>query len=351
MDNATSHTHRYITIPNRFIQQGGELGGVEVFRLYATVLLNKNWRNDFAITPKGLLQLLGRSHKYLDQQLREQLGTLADNGYIEVDGDINTVGLNDIMQIRVLHVGGGFTKILCVNEEIFSISSTVSVNLLFYVYACLSMVANQNLGYFCFPSAKIKSYLGQKSDRTIREALDTLDKSGYITMKRGRYDPALNRWTPNRYRVHNHGDLLYNIKLGLVTMPDEERITEEQSDEMDKRIFQVLGSPVEYSPCLFKGEAARMFIEYCRALNDKLILTIERISDMYPILEEYSGMLDFPGGMFILHLTEMTEGIEKILIAFLGNTVLPVILAFSEGYISTSLKMKLKTVYGFQSIK
>jgi DNA-binding Lrp family transcriptional regulator len=344
VDNATSHIQRYITIPNILIKNIGSLGGVDAFRFYATIQLNKNWSNGFICSPGILLHLLNREKQYLQKQLRQQMQILNHNGFIALDKDINIVGLNDVIAIHVQWVEGGFTKIFCVNEKIFELPSPVNVNTLFAVYASLCVVANQVTGYFYYPSENLINRLNL-SEKTVLRALQVLDESGYISIRRGPYDPIKKQRVCNQYRVHNYGDLWYQIKMGLTSMPDTVRLNNENEIEITNQIARVISSPDDYTPCLFKNATANKFIDYCYITERSLIFSVEKIRDMEMILEDYGGVMDFPSGVFIIHLLECTDGIESLLLNFLHISTLPVIIVTNGEISNNRLKAKIKTIY------
>lgn len=342
MENQTSHVGRYILIPNSVIRGMGELGGVDTFRLYAELLLRKDWRNELIVTPKLLLGQLNRSKQYWEKQLKSQLQALIDNGLIEVNAEIEDMGINDYLHIRVLLLEGAVTEVKCVNVAIFDLDTTVSVNTLFAIFVSIKMCVDKEAKFARVP----KDTLALRTDvevKTVGKAINALEDNGYIGIRRGIYHEDKKKKEVNKYYVYDYNSLFWKVKHGLASIPEKQALSEQENAEaeIEKAITEVMSDPRKFSPCTFEGLPARLFHEYYRSFGYGNLFTISTISEMVEFVDTFEGILDEPlGGVFVVHFERLTDGLEKYLVAFVNRTTIPIILLLGDEAVITNNKLK-----------
>jgi len=348
LENSTSHTERYIIIPNSVTRKIGDLGGVNLFRLYVGLHLQKNWQNEVFTTPNLLLKLLGRKEQYWPKQLRTQLLTLTEKKFITIDKEIEGLGVNNHFKIKISLLSGPATEIKCVNEEIFNLQTLVNANTLFATFAFVKMCIDKEVGFARVAKETIAKGLGL-SEKTVEKTIKILEDNGFLSITRGIYIPANSKKECNKYRAHDYGSLMWKFKRGLASLPEKKILKEvgETESEIDKKISEVLADPAKFSPCVFKGLPAKLFREYYDTLEYGCIFTICSISDMPEVMEGYDGILSVPGGMIILYFEKLTDGIEGDIVTFLKGSVLPVFLLLGEGVEITNNNLKSEVRYEF----
>ena len=348
METSTSHNERFVLISNSIIRNIGSLGGVNVFRLYVELLLQKNWRNEVVTTPSLLLKRLERSEQYWRKQMRVQLQTLIDKKIISVGNNIENAGINDYMTITVLIISGPATEIKCVNEELFYVQDLVGSNILFAVFAFIKQCTDRDVGYARVAMNTIADGL-DLSVKTIEKAIRILEDNGFLRVIRGIYDPVTFKKANNKYRVYDYNSLMWKVKHGLASLSERQALSEsEQAEaEIERKISEVLSDPARFSPCIFKNLPSMMFFEYYGSREYADILVINSIVDMASAMDGYDGILSVPGGVIVLFFENLTDGIEDYIVAFLRNSVLPVILLLGDEIEITNNNLKSQLRYEF----
>ena len=348
LETSTSHNERFILISNSIIGNIGALGGVDVFRLYVELLLQKNWRNEVTTTPNLLLKKLERSKQYWEKQMRVQLQTLIDKKIISVGNNIENAGINDYMTITVLIISGPATEIKCVNEELFCIQDLVSSNVLFAVFAFIKQCTDRDVGYARVAMSTIADGL-DLSVKTIEKSIKILEDNGFLRVIRGIYDPVTSKKANNKYRVYDYNSLMWKVKHGLASLSERQTLSEsEQAEaEIERKISEVLSNPAKFAPCVFKNMPAMMFFDYYSSRESAEILVINSIVDMASVMDGYDGILSVPGGVMVLFFENLTDGIEDYIVAFLKNSILPVIILLDYEVEITNNNLKSLLRYEF----
>ena len=333
---------KYILIPNEIIKKIDDIGGCDTFGLYINILLTKNWNDEVITTPSILLHTLSRDKQYLPN-LREQLNSLAEYNVINADTDVNKIGLNDIIKISLLKISGKHTEIKCVNSNIFKLDSSVNNNILFAAYVYLTMAKDRTLNYALVSHDTISKTISV-SIKTVQKAVKTLDENGYITVTQGAYNRELQKNNANKYRVHNHGDPVYNSKLGFVTIANKDNMNSESEYIIENKIAEILDDPNKFSPCLITGLAAKIFLKIYDLDSNKLILTVSNLKDISNIFSQYGSILYLPQRLFVFDFKTMNERIEKYVCEFIEQSVFPLIFLSETEFDGRQIKDKLKHI-------
>ena len=349
-ENRTSHLKRAIPYQNDVIRSISDIGGVDAFRLYTEINLRKGFQPELYITPNILIRRLGRSEQYWRKQVKGQLKLLVEKNILEVeiDGDdsnnIDKAGLNDELKITVIiNPGSPATYIKCVNTEIFNIQESISSNTLFAVFVYLTMAVDNDVGFARVSLETLEKGLGV-SDRTVEKAINVLEAEGFLKVKRGSYNPLLEKKQCNEYKVYDYNSLMHRAKHGLVSFAEKQSISESEEAEsiVREKISEVMNAPVKFCPCVFMGAAANLFRDYYANVCERDILNIYDIADMKDLFEYYDGIMFVPGGAMVLDIHETTEGIDEYLSLFLESNcnfensdedILPVILLINNDLI------------------
>jgi hypothetical protein len=319
-----------------------ELGGVDTFRLYVEILLHKNWRHELLVTPKLLLSQLKRSKQYWDKQLKSQLQSLIDNGIIEADAKIDCMGMNDYLHIKVLLLEGATTEVKCMNDAIFDLHTTVSVNILFAIFVSIKMCVDKDVQFARVAKETIEARTGIEV-KTVGKAINVLEDNGYLGIRRGIYNKDKKKKETNRYYVYDYNSLFWKVRHGLASLPEKQLLSgrEEAETEIEKVIAEVMSSPRKFSPCVFEGLPAKLFYEYYQTFDYGNLFTISTLAEMSGFVNKYEGILDEPlGGVIIIHFERLTDGLENYLVAFVNRSTIPIILLLGDGVEITNNKLK-----------
>lgn len=346
-ENSTSHLERYFSVPNEVIRSIGDFGGTEAFRLLTEIYLHRGFQPELYITPNMLLRRIKRSKQYWCKQVKVQLKMLVEKNILEIDvngddtNDIDKVGLNDELKITVvIKPGCPATHIKCVNAEIFNLQSIISANTLFAVFAYLKMAVDKDVGFARISLETLENGLGV-SDRTIEKAINILEAEGFLKVRRGSYNPLLEKKQCNEYKVYDYNSLMYREKHGLVSFAEKQNISDSEEAETNVRekISEVINDPAKYCPCVFMGMAANLFRDYYGNVLERDIFDIYDISDMKELIEQYDGILFVSGGAIVIDIHTTTDGVDNYLSYFLESNcnlengsedILPVILLLDD---------------------
>jgi len=349
MESTTSYMERYILIPHTIIKNIGKLGGVDAFRLYAELLFQRNWKNEVCTTPNLLLAILNRSEQYWRKNLKNQISILVHNKIITIDKDVRSININETVVIKILFLPGHLTKVKCINEEIFKLQTTTNVNTIFAIFVFVKRCINKETGYARVKMKTVAKGIGV-SEKTVEKAIKTLETEGFISVNRGKYLKDLSMNECNKYRVHDYNSLIYKAKHGLVSFAEKQKISENENveKEMDKIITEFLAYPEKYSPCVFKGQLASIFREYCDVIKHESIFEIYTLNDITEVVCEYSGILYVPSDFITLDIKNITNGIEELIFSFIENSVVSIVLLLAENSEVTNNRIKSQIRHIFE---